>query len=78
MPSAGKIQIGGNPINTPNAGNAANVSDLDHGSVPSRHREISNYRPQQLVREYPGGLTQFCNLDLAISIGLQTPLVMPG
>ena len=46
--------------------------------VPSRHREISNYRPQQLVREYPGGLTQFCNLDLAISIGLQTPLIMPG
>jgi hypothetical protein len=34
-----------------------------------------NWSFPMLVREYPGGLTQFCNLDLAISIGLQTPRV---
>jgi hypothetical protein len=37
-----------------------------------------NWSFPMLAREYPGGLTQFCNLEFAISVGLQTPFVMPG
>jgi hypothetical protein len=77
MGLGGRRDIGKSAIIAPNSAESGARANLlsrslaaDIGYAGSRQVNWSFPMP---VREYPAGLTQFCNLDFAISIGSQTP-----